>query len=229
MKKDLVVKNFECGNEVKDITLSISPITFLVGPDERKKDAILNVVEEELNYRNTYLFSNAYYDNDYDSTSYNHLKETKFAKKWISKLGIVNDETDRNHQLLMILSVIDSAIEEKSVGLAIKDPECHLYPATQSLLADMFYEAYNDYGIHFIVETHSEYLIRESQVLVATEVYDQPSEEEVGDDCPFATYYVPDKADGKAPYSLRYRKDGIFINAFGKGFYDVAAKLALKI
>ncbi len=227
MKKDLVVKNFECGNSREDITLSISPITFLVGPDERKKDAILNVVEEELNYRNTYLFSNAYYDNDYDSTSYNHLKETKFAKKWISKLGIVNDGTDRNHQLLMILSVIDSAIEEKSVGLAIKDPECHLYPATQSLLADMFYEAYNDYGIHFIVETHSEYLIRKTQVMVAEKNYE--TKEELEEKCPFTTYYVPDQSTGRVPYSMEYRRDGRFKKRFDSGFYDEASNLVDEI
>lgn len=219
MKKDLVVKNFECGNSKEDITLSISPITFLVGPDERKKNAILYVVEDELDY-NGDIF-------EFDISVNDLISE--FAKKWISKLEIVDDETDRNDQLLMILRAIDRAINEKLNGLAIKDPECHLYPATQSLLADMFYEAYKEYGIHFIVETNSEYLIRESQVLVATEVYEQPSEEEVGDECPFATYYVPDKSEGKPPYSLRYRKDGIFINAFGKGFYDVAAKLALKI
>lgn len=219
MKKDLVIKNFECGNSREDITLSISPITFLVGPDERKKDAIFYTVEAELDYDGNIF--------DFDISVDDLISD--FAKKWISKLKIVDDETDRNDQLLMILRAIDRAIEKKIAGLAIKDPECHLYPATQSLLADMFYEAYNDYGIHFIVETHSEYLIRESQVLVATEVYDKPSEEEVGNECPFATYYVPDKAEGKPPYSLRYRKDGKFKGKFGKGFYDEAGKLAFEI
>jgi hypothetical protein len=225
MKKDLVVKNFECGNEVKDITLSISPITFLVGPDERKKNAILYAVEDELGYRCTYFCSNRIDDGCWTIDNI----ETDFAKKWISKLEVVEDSTKRNYQLLIILLAIDCAIKEKSVGLIIEDPECHLYPATQSLLADMFYEAYNDYGIHFIVETHSEYLIRESQVLVARKVYNQPLEEEVGEECPFATYYVPDKSEGKPPYSLRYRKDGRFRDTFGEGFYDVAAQLAFKI
>ena len=51
MKKDLVIKNFECGNEVKDITLSISPITFLVGPDERKKLEIMRSSDEKLGFK----------------------------------------------------------------------------------------------------------------------------------------------------------------------------------
>ena len=223
MKKDLVVKNFECGNEVKDITLSISPITFLVGPDERKKDAILYAVEDELGYRCTYFCSNRIDDGYWTIDNI----ETDFAKKWISKLEVVEDSTKRNYQLLIILLAIDCAIKEKSVGLIIEDPECHLYPATQSLLADMFYEAYNDYGIHFIVETHSEYLIRKTQVMVAEKNYE--TKEELEEKCPFTTYYVPDQSTGKLPYSLDYRRDGNFKNRFDNGFYDVADKLAFKI
>jgi predicted ATP-binding protein involved in virulence len=227
MKKDLVVKNFECGNNVKDITLSISPITFLVGPDERKKNAILDAVEDELGYRYTYFCSNRIDDGCWTIDNI----ETDFAKKWISKLEVVEDSTKRNYQLLIILLAIDCAIKEKSVGLIIEDPECHLYPATQSLLADMFYEAYNDYGIHFIVETHSEYIVRKTQVivrnLVAKEKY--ATKEEFEGKCPFTTYYVPEKSMGELPYSLGYRRDGKFKRGFGEGFYDESTTLAFDL
>ena len=51
--------------------------------------------------------------------------------------------------------------------IAIEEPEIHLHPSYQSKLAEMFVEAYSKYNIHFIIETHSEYLIRKLQTLAA--------------------------------------------------------------
>ena len=108
--------------------------------------------------------------------------------------------------------------------IAIEEPEIHLHPRYQSLLAEMFYDAYKTYGIHFIIETHSEYLIRKSQVIVAGLQYE--SNKDAEEKCPFRTYYMP--KDGK-PYSLGYRKDGKFVEEFGSGFYDEATNLAFDI
>lgn len=108
--------------------------------------------------------------------------------------------------------------------LAIEEPENHLHPKLQSLLADMFLDAYTNYNIHFIVETHSEYLIRKSQVLVAHMDYSSNDEAEMKS--PFRTYYLQ---KNEQPYSLGYRKDGKFVNEFGKGFYDEAASLMFQM
>ncbi|MCO7186090.1 AAA family ATPase [Tenacibaculum sp. XPcli2-G] len=51
--------------------------------------------------------------------------------------------------------------------LLIEEPETNLHPKWQSLLAEMFIEANNKFNIQFIIETHSEYLIRKMQNLVA--------------------------------------------------------------
>ena len=108
--------------------------------------------------------------------------------------------------------------------IAIEEPEIHLHPRYQSLLAEMFYDAYKTYGIHFIIETHSEYLIRKSQVIVAGLKYS--SNQEAEETCPFRTYYMPNNSK---PYSLGYRKDGKFAEEFGSGFYDEATNLAFDI
>ena len=108
--------------------------------------------------------------------------------------------------------------------IAIEEPEIHLHPRYQSLLAELFYDAYKTYGIHFIIETHSEYLIRKSQVIVAGLKYS--SNKEAEETCPFRTYYMPNNSK---PYSLGYRKDGKFAEEFGSGFYDEATNLAFDI
>lgn len=105
--------------------------------------------------------------------------------------------------------------------LAIEEPEVSLHPSMQSSLADVFYDAYLNYGIHFIIETHSEYLIRRTQAIVAG----YKSSEEFNH-TPFLVHYV-DKG-GKA-YKLVYKESGRFENSFGKGFFDEASRSSLQI
>lgn len=108
--------------------------------------------------------------------------------------------------------------------ITIEEPEVHLHPKYQSLIADMLLEAYKLYNIHFIVETHSEYLIRRSQVLVAQMGFQ--SNAEADESSPFRTIYVP---DNDRPYNLFYRKDGKFAESFGPGFFDEASRLMFEI
>ena len=109
--------------------------------------------------------------------------------------------------------------------LAIEEPESHLHPMYQSLLTDMFLDAYTKYRISFIIETHSEYLVRRSQVLVAGKYED---EQELAKKCPFKVYYLPKPEDGK-PYDMEYQTNGAFGQSFGKGFYDEASMLSFQV
>lgn len=148
----------------------------------------------------------------YTRTSLNFDEEFYISKEdYLSRLKVVSEMVDKNYSLY-------------NCTIAIEEPENHLHPRYQSLLADMFYDAYKNYGIHFVIETHSEYLIRRTQVLVAQEKHE--TDEEVENRCPFATYYVPKNGE---PYSLKYRKDGKFKEEFGSGFYDEASNLAFEI
>ena len=105
--------------------------------------------------------------------------------------------------------------------ILIEEPEVNLHPAFQSRLADMFMEAYQNYGIRFILETHSEYVLRKTQVLVKNFKEKNPEKPH-----PFGVYYF-DK--DKGPFKMEYRNDGKFITDFGTGFFDVSANLAFEI
>lgn len=114
----------------------------------------------------------------------------------------------------------------KEVTIAIEEPENHLHPKYQSLLAEMFADAYKNYGIHFIVETHSEYMVRKLQVLVARK---ELTPEEVS----LQYFYNPDieqRPQGEPQVKdIPIREDGILLAPFGPGFLDEADNLVMDI
>jgi hypothetical protein len=109
--------------------------------------------------------------------------------------------------------------------IIIEEPEQNLHPKMQSYLADLFYYLAKYESLRMLIETHSEYLIRKSQVLVAEEKYSD--QEELDDNNPFWVYYLP--SDDSAPYEMKYRTDGKFSNEFCTGFFDTASNLAFEL
>lgn len=105
----------------------------------------------------------------------------------------------------------------------IEEPEQNLHPALQSKLTDLLCQVYDEFNIRFIIETHSEYLIRRSQVFVAQANY---NEETLKTNNPFKAYYFP--VDNN-PYDMVFTPTGHFKNPFGTGFLDEAGKSALTI
>ena len=117
----------------------------------------------------------------------------------------------------------DSSFHYAQRTIAVEEPEIHLHPAFQSKLADMFVAA-SEYNIHFIVETHSEYLVRRTQRLVAEKVYkDAVTLRKLN---PFRVIYCPQI--GK-PYDMGLNIYGRFTNFFDEGFFDVASKDAIAV
>ena len=102
--------------------------------------------------------------------------------------------------------------------IIIEEPEQNLHPRLQSKLADLFAAVAKDESYKFLVETHSEYLIRRTQVLVAEM---NLTEEELEKQNPFKVYYFPHDA---APYDMHYLPSGHFEDTFGNGFFDEAGK-----
>ena len=49
----------------------------------------------------------------------------------------------------------------------LEEPEIHLHPLAQSVLAELFVEVSKERNVQFIVETHSEHLFRRMQTLIA--------------------------------------------------------------
>lgn len=108
--------------------------------------------------------------------------------------------------------------------ISVEEPEIHLHPKYQSKLAEMFVEAYQKFNIHFIIETHSEYLIRRLQVLVA-------DKENTITPKDISLNYV--EKDGNTGVSSNRKievcEDGYLDDTFGEGFFDEATKWSKKL
>lgn len=124
--------------------------------------------------------------------------------------------------LLLRLATLIRRYKGQQLTILLEEPEQNLHPAMQSKLADLVYEINKKFGLRFIIETHSEYLIRKTQVIVY-EINQSIDRTNV----PFKCYYLPN--DGTTPYDMQYRTDGKFSNEFRPGFFDEAANLAFKI
>lgn len=111
--------------------------------------------------------------------------------------------------------------------IIIEEPEQNLHPKVQSQLADLFLYLNKEYHCKFVVETHSEYLIRKTQVLVSKENFEDNFS--MKENNPFMVYYFNGEDEKKPYYPMEYRTDGNFSNEFGTGFFDAATKLLYDI
>lgn len=112
------------------------------------------------------------------------------------------------------------AEERPSTVFLLEEPESNLHPSFQSKLAELIVESASLFNIQFIVETHSEYLIRNLQYLTATKKI-KPRDTKI------YYFHQPGSEDFKeSPYRvIEIKEDGRLSNEFGEGFFDEIPRL----
>lgn len=122
--------------------------------------------------------------------------------------------------------------EEQSIiskTVIIEEPESNLHPSMQSKIAEMFVEAIEKFNVKIIAETHSEYLIRKLQYLVAKK------ESKINSDNVVIYYFY--KPTNELVKSKKVKqvekividKFGRLSKEFGGGFFDEADNTALDL
>lgn len=123
---------------------------------------------------------------------------------------------------LQLLPIIVKCSLKQTNLIIIEEPETNLHPALQSKLADMFVDATKTFRIQFIIETHSEYLIRRLQYLTA--------KKEIKPEDTIIHYLFNPESDhtketGEQLRTIRIQQDGRLDKEFGTGFFDESTKL----
>lgn len=130
--------------------------------------------------------------------------------------------------LLMEILFTDSEV------LLIEEPESNLHPALQSKLAVFFVELANKYNKQIIIETHSEYIIRKMQYLVANHYKKNTNQlPTIGSD-EVNIYYFNDpvvqiKNEEPYTYEIKFNENGLLDKDFGSGFIDEASNLTIDL
>ena len=167
-----------------------------------------------------------------DEIYVNLADDSSFTKILLLKDGLKQELADVGYgvaQILPIILKIGTLISRgepqpefgtfyhASSIIIVEEPETNLHPALQSKLADMFVECYKRYKIQFIVETHSEYLIRKLQYLTAKGEFSAKNSN---------IYYFndPNNIPAGEPQvkKIEILEDGSLSDDFGSGFFDEA-------
>lgn len=111
---------------------------------------------------------------------------------WLKKMGMAEDvfvqQVGRSsrYELVILRKGVYANLRDVGIGVSqvlpvltvayfvppgttilLEEPEIHLHPLAQSILAEMFVEVSRKRKVQFIVETHSEHLFRRMQTLIA--------------------------------------------------------------
>ena len=124
--------------------------------------------------------------------------------------------TDVGFGINQILPIIVEGVIARNRTICVEQPEIHLHPRLQANIADLLIETSrpdkNDAGNQWIVETHSEMLIRRLQTRIRE---GKISHKDV------SVLYVDPQDDGSSTIQkLRLDHEGDFIDEWPDGFFD---------
>ena len=103
----------------------------------------------------------------------------------------------------------------------IEEPESNLHPNNQTKLADLFIDAAWKFGHQFLIETHSEYLVRKLQFYIAS---GKIKSEDVQ-----IYYFDKDKNNEMNIVSINILNDGSLSKPFSSGFFDESDRISLEL
>ena len=103
-----------------------------------------------------------------DDIEIRRLGKSPLYEVWITRNGTQSNLKDVGVGVSQVLPVIIAALHAAPGHIVmIEEPESHLHPLAQSILAELFATESRDRSIQFIIETHSEHLFRRMQTLIA--------------------------------------------------------------
>lgn len=150
----------------------------------------------------------------------------KYHGQW-HDLGDMGRGTIQLVSLFINLAIILKKYEKETVKplVIVEEPEQNLHPAKQAELANLFIKVCNDKRMSILIETHSEYMIRRFQVIVADKIYNNNiSVDDINKD--YKVFYFTQLGHIK---DMTFRENAKFEDTFDEGFFDQANRDSIKL
>ena len=123
-----------------------------------------------------------------------------------------------------VLPIVVAALDPSANLVVLEQPELHIHPRIQVGLGDLFIKGAKEYGINFLVETHSEHLILRllRRIRETTEKEIPPGAIGIKP-ADVAVVYVQGTESGVELVPLPIDETGEFTTRWPKGFFDERA------
>lgn len=103
-----------------------------------------------------------------DELNVKQLGSSSRCELMVKRDGETSNIKDVGVGVSQVLPVIVAALHAAPGNIVIiEEPESHLHPLAESLLAELFATVSKERGVQFIIETHSEHMFRRMQTLIA--------------------------------------------------------------
>lgn len=178
--------------------------------DKEKNKSKFNVKNEINHWLNEFDLAQSIDVEELKNNTYSLVIKNKFT----GHVCNIVDVGVGTSQLLPI--IIESVISPNGSILLIEEPETHIHPNAQAKLAELFADCSKKFNSQFFIETHSLYLVRQLQILVAKKAL---SPDEIG------IYYFEQDHNGSHIKNMELYENGQFVEEFPKGFFDVPFEL----
>ncbi|MFN4006276.1 MAG: AAA family ATPase [Chitinophagaceae bacterium] len=159
------------------------------------------------------------------SQNFDTLDYYVYIEKKNGDVIYINNEGYGTNQVVPILIKIAAAVvRNKKEMIIIEEPELSLHPAAQSQLLEFLCNIYLSTGIRFMLETHSEYMIRKTQYLIAS-----TNSHLKNSDCIIHSFSKDTTTNTTEVKSIEFKENGELSAELASGFLDEANKISLSI
>ncbi|UQY35514.1 DUF3696 domain-containing protein [Pseudomonas fulva] len=145
----------------------------------------------------------------------------ELVKLKITRKGVADSIQDVGFGFSQILPIIVQAAALKPGNtLVIEQPELHLHPSAQVAFSKFLVEASRS-GIRFIIETHSEHLLRGLQLAISENSISKAVGISKSD---LRVVYFPSE-EGNTSFEIEINDDGELVEGWPAGFFDESYNL----